>query len=450
MATKKPISPEAWQEFLSNEYVELSSILSPYAELILKAEGWKATESPTQNKRFSKKGSLVELTKTKEGNSIAYKSEFEDHKQRKPTVIDLLRDNKQDPSDLYEHTNKARKYAFKYDAASYKSFLKKYPEIGEKIAYHNQIDTPAVRMEQTLVPKSYKEEESLFLIRASSIFQVADALGFKPHEARPGENYIPKEVVNQLMPHVHLKDIVETFQGRMRYEDNSFKIASPFDKEGQGVMTVNPGGTSFYCETTKKGGNAITYLMEKEKMEYVEAVKYLAAQVHFDIDAALSKVKVSDKVLFVKGEDKLALKVQDSGIHTYYNISKGEGGNIVKLIEQTKGVDKEGAVSLLKDLFVKKVESGNVPDEVLINFTKKAFAHPSFKDELKNTSSLINALSSNEVVAETLVALSGKPESKPKASLTMEATAKKFGVNIEASSPLAMAAQEMKSNNLQV
>ena len=57
----------------------------------------------------------------------------------------------------------------------------------------------------------------------------------------------------------------------------------PFHGEKTPSFTVNPQRQMYYCFGCHAGGSAITFVMEMEHLEFMDAVKLLAEQVHMDM-----------------------------------------------------------------------------------------------------------------------------------------------------------------------
>ncbi len=56
----------------------------------------------------------------------------------------------------------------------------------------------------------------------------------------------------------------------------SYKGLCPFHNEKTPSFMVSPGRNSFHCFGCGKGGNAITFIMEVEKLSFPEALRLLA------------------------------------------------------------------------------------------------------------------------------------------------------------------------------
>ena len=65
----------------------------------------------------------------------------------------------------------------------------------------------------------------------------------------------------------------------------------PFHSEKTPSFTVDPEKSVFYCFGCHKGGSLFTFIMEMEKLSFVEAVKFLAqkAGVQIEVEEGDSK-----------------------------------------------------------------------------------------------------------------------------------------------------------------
>lgn len=85
-------------------------------------------------------------------------------------------------------------------------------------------------------------------------------------------------------------DIVELIAGYfpLKRAGRNFKALCPFHNEKTPSFMVNPQRQIFHCFGCSKGGNAFTFLMEYERMDFYEAAKTLAAKagVRLPLDSA--------------------------------------------------------------------------------------------------------------------------------------------------------------------
>ncbi len=86
---------------------------------------------------------------------------------------------------------------------------------------------------------------------------------------------IPNEVIDKILDRV---DIVEIISGHLplKKAGQNFKTRCPFHQEKTPSFMVNPAKQIFHCFGCGTGGNAISFLMKYEKMDFIEAITTLA------------------------------------------------------------------------------------------------------------------------------------------------------------------------------
>ena len=86
---------------------------------------------------------------------------------------------------------------------------------------------------------------------------------------------IPREFIDRLSQSV---DIVELIGGyvTLKRAGSQYKGLCPFHSEKTPSFTVYPDSRSYYCFGCQSGGDAITFVRNIERLDYVEAVKKLA------------------------------------------------------------------------------------------------------------------------------------------------------------------------------
>lgn len=55
----------------------------------------------------------------------------------------------------------------------------------------------------------------------------------------------------------------------------------PFHAEKTGSFAVSPHRNLFHCFSCNRGGDAITFIMEKENLSFIEAVRFIAEIIIF-------------------------------------------------------------------------------------------------------------------------------------------------------------------------
>lgn len=86
---------------------------------------------------------------------------------------------------------------------------------------------------------------------------------------------IPEEKISEILDKTDIVDLISDYLTLKRKGKNFFGLC-PFHHEKTPSFSVDPTKQIFHCFGCHKGGNAISFLMEHEKMSFLEAIEYLA------------------------------------------------------------------------------------------------------------------------------------------------------------------------------
>lgn len=86
---------------------------------------------------------------------------------------------------------------------------------------------------------------------------------------------IPPHIVDEIIQTARIEEVIGEFVNLKRAGAN-LKGLSPFVDEKTPSFVVSPGKQIFKCFSTSKGGNVVSFLMEKEHYSYPEALRWLA------------------------------------------------------------------------------------------------------------------------------------------------------------------------------
>jgi len=93
---------------------------------------------------------------------------------------------------------------------------------------------------------------------------------------------IPKETIEKIKEAMDVVEVIDDFV-QLKKSGSSYKGFSPFKQEKTPSFFVSPAKQIFKDFSTGKGGDAITFLIEAEGMNYVEALRYLAGKYGIEI-----------------------------------------------------------------------------------------------------------------------------------------------------------------------
>ena len=97
---------------------------------------------------------------------------------------------------------------------------------------------------------------------------------------------ISKSTINKVRE-LAIEDVLEPYV-RLSRKGSTLMGICPFHEERTGSFSVSPGKNLFSCN---RGADAITFIMEKEKLSFMEAIEFLARRHNIPIE-------------YVEGQDK--------------------------------------------------------------------------------------------------------------------------------------------------
>jgi len=94
---------------------------------------------------------------------------------------------------------------------------------------------------------------------------------------------ITKPTIDRIFDAIIIEDVIGEFV-QLKKSGANYKARSPFTDEKTPSFYVSPAKGIFKCFSTGKGGNAISFLMEHEKMTYPEALRWAANKFGIEIE----------------------------------------------------------------------------------------------------------------------------------------------------------------------
>lgn len=93
---------------------------------------------------------------------------------------------------------------------------------------------------------------------------------------------IPKETIDEIFQTARVEEVIGEFV-QLKKAGSNYKGKSPFVDERTPSFMVSPAKQIWKCFSTSKGGNVVSFLMEAEHFNYVEALKWLANKYNIEI-----------------------------------------------------------------------------------------------------------------------------------------------------------------------
>lgn len=150
---------------------------------------------------------------------------------------------------------------------------------------------------------------------------------------------ISRETIDKIFSAIRIEEVIGDFVHLKRRGVN-YVALSPFVNEKTPSFYVNPVKGIFKCFSSGKGGSAVTFVMEHEKITYPEALRYLAKKYNVEIeeteDSAEEKEKASEReTLF--NVNQYAAKFFQNKLHNT------DEGNAIALsyFSQVRGLTKQ-------------------------------------------------------------------------------------------------------------
>lgn len=174
---------------------------------------------------------------------------------------------------------------------------------------------------------------------------------------------IPREKIEEVLAATDLEKVIVKSGVQLTRAGRLMKGKCPFHDDHKPSMMVWTDG-SYHCFVCGKGGNAITYVMEKYNMTYVEAIKKLAEEAH---------VEIKEKPLTKEQKEKYELEKRLKEMHKdamMFYVSKLEGNALEyaksRFDEKTIGKWKIGyAPSGWKELYETLKQKGYTDSEIV-------------------------------------------------------------------------------------
>ena len=150
---------------------------------------------------------------------------------------------------------------------------------------------------------------------------------------------ISRETIDKIFNAIRIEEVVGDFV-HLKKRGANYVALSPFINEKTPSFYVNPVKGIFKCFSSGKGGTAVSFVMEHEKITYPEALRYLAKKYNIEIeetqDSAEEKEKASEReTLF--NVNQYAAKFFQNQLHNT------DEGNAVALsyFSQVRGLTKQ-------------------------------------------------------------------------------------------------------------
>lgn len=142
---------------------------------------------------------------------------------------------------------------------------------------------------------------------------------------------IPKEKIEEVKDRTNIVQVISEYVPLKKRGINHTGLC-PFHSEKTPSFTVSEQKQMFYCFGCNASGNVITFVMKKEGMEFVEAVKTLARR---------CGVAITDELKGVTEARELIHRALKESLEFFENELKGASGKVAREYLKKRGYDGE-------------------------------------------------------------------------------------------------------------
>jgi len=139
---------------------------------------------------------------------------------------------------------------------------------------------------------------------------------------------IPPHIIDDIMQTSRIEEVIGDFVSLKRAGSN-LKGLSPFTDEKTPSFVVSPAKQIFKCFSTGKGGNVVTFLMEKEHYSYPEALKWLADK--YGIQVPEDKPATPEELAAISERESLHIINDFARDHFKHNLHETSEGKKIAL-----------------------------------------------------------------------------------------------------------------------
>ncbi len=149
---------------------------------------------------------------------------------------------------------------------------------------------------------------------------------------------IPDAWLSELRSRVDIVDLVADYV-ELKQKGRRFWGRCPFHGEKTPSFSVDPEAQMYYCFGCHKGGTAINFVMEIERVEFLDAVKLMADRAHMKMPERVETASSSDETRMLK--ERLYAANLEAARFYHSMIWKSEGADALNYLHR-RGLDDPG------------------------------------------------------------------------------------------------------------
>ena len=94
---------------------------------------------------------------------------------------------------------------------------------------------------------------------------------------------IPRQFIDELLARTDIVELIDKRVPLKKAGSRNYTACCPFHNEKSPSFTVSPDKQFYHCFGCGAHGNAISFMMEFEQLEFVEAIEELAKDLHLEV-----------------------------------------------------------------------------------------------------------------------------------------------------------------------
>ncbi len=161
--------------------------------------------------------------------------------------------------------------------------------------------------------------------------------------------YIPENILDDILNKTDIVELISSYFPLKRAGRN-FKALCPFHNEKTPSFMVNPQKQIFHCFGCGRGGNAFGFLMEYERMDFLEAVRILASKAGIALPQDSSSSKTTSLVSNL-------YKINGLARNFYINILNSSAGASAQEYLNKRNINRETIQTFMLGLSMDKWDS---------------------------------------------------------------------------------------------
>lgn len=102
-------------------------------------------------------------------------------------------------------------------------------------------------------------------------------------------SHIPREFIDQVLAQTNIVDVIDAAVSLKKFGAN-YKACCPFHDEKSPSFVVSPAKQIYHCFGCGVGGNAISFLMEHDHLNFIDAISELAKRAHLAVPQSVASI----------------------------------------------------------------------------------------------------------------------------------------------------------------